>query len=218
MTQSEKKASTSKTSTTKKSTTLPKLTPIKQALRSHLVYSCFKTDLVATPRDWYHAAAYTVRDHVVERWVETSNKYYEQDPKRVYYLSLEFLIGRMLSNAALNLGVQDELRAGLATLGRNMESAAEMENDAALGNGGLGRLAACFLDSMATMNIPATGYGIRYDYGMFKQAIEQGQQVENPDNWLRYGNVWEFQRPEATYTISFYGNVVQVPTAQKVTG
>jgi glycogen phosphorylase len=210
MTQSEKKPSTSKTSTAKKSTTLPKLTPIKQALSNHLVLSCFKTDLGATPRDWYHAAAYTVRDHVVERWVETSNKYDEQDPKRVYYLSLEFLIGRMLSNAALNLGVQDELTAGLAALGRNMESAAEMENDAALGNGGLGRLAACFLDSMATMDIPAAGYGIRYEYGMFKQSIEHGQQVENPDNWLRYGNVWEFQRPEATYDIKFYGHVVPV--------
>ena len=189
---------------------LPKLTPIKQALHNHLVFSCFKTESAATPRDWYQAAAYAVRDHVVERWIKTTDAYYQQDPKRVYYLSLEFLIGRMLSNAALNLGVQDELSAGLAALGRNMESAAEMENDAALGNGGLGRLAACFLDSMATMDIPAAGYGIRYEYGMFKQSIEHGQQVENPDNWLRYGNVWEFQRPEATYDIQFYGHVVPV--------
>ncbi len=189
---------------------LPKLTPIKQALHNHLVFSCFKTESAATPRDWYQATAYAVRDHVVERWIKTTDAYYQQDPKRVYYLSLEFLIGRMLSNAALNLGVQDELSAGLAALGRNMESAAEMENDAALGNGGLGRLAACFLDSMATMDIPAAGYGIRYEYGMFKQSIEHGQQVENPDNWLRYGNVWEFQRPEATYDINFYGHVVPV--------
>ena len=191
-------------------TVLPKLTPIKQALQNHLIFSCFKTDKVATPRDWYHTAAFTVRDHVVERWVRTSATYYDQDPKRVYYLSLEFLIGRMLTNAALNLGIKDELSDSLGALGRTMEEAAEMENDAALGNGGLGRLAACFLDSMATMDIPATGYGIRYEYGMFKQSIEHGQQMENPDNWLRYGNVWEFQRPEATYDIKFYGQVVPV--------
>ena len=192
---------------------LPKLTPIKQALQNHLVFSCFKTDIVATPRDWYDVAAFTVRDHVVERWVKTSSAYYEQDSKRVYYLSLEFLIGRMLSNAALNLGIKDELSDGLSALGRSLEATIELENDAALGNGGLGRLAACFLDSMATMDIPATGYGIRYEYGMFKQFIENGQQVENPDNWLRYGNVWEFQRPEATYMIKFYGHVTQVKTA-----
>ena len=200
----------------KKTVTLPKLTPLKQALQNHLVFSCFKTDNVATPRDWYHAAAYTVRDHVVERWINTSNSYYQYDPKRVYYLSLEFLIGRMLTNAALNLGINNELSDGLSALGRSMESATEMENDAALGNGGLGRLAACFLDSMATMDIPAAGYGIRYEYGMFKQSIEQGQQVENPDNWLRYGNVWEFQRPEATYNIQFYGHVVPVKEGKNI--
>jgi starch phosphorylase len=197
-----------------KSIVLPKLTPIKQALQNHLVFSCFKIDKVATPRDWYHATAHTVRDHVVERWVRTSSAYYEQDPKRIYYLSLEFLIGRMMSNAALNLGVKDELSDGLSALGHSLEAAVELEQDAALGNGGLGRLAACFLDSMATMDIPATGYGIRYEYGMFKQVIEYGQQMENPDNWLRYGNVWEFQRPEASYFIKFYGKVVQVPTEQ----
>jgi glycogen phosphorylase len=195
-----------------KSIVLPKLTPIKQALQNHLVFSCFKIEKVATPRDWYHATAHTVRDQVVERWVRTSSAYYDQDPKRIYYLSLEFLIGRMMSNAALNLGVKDELSDGLSALGHSLEAAVEMEQDAALGNGGLGRLAACFLDSMATMDIPATGYGIRYEYGMFKQVIEHGQQMENPDNWLRYGNVWEFQRPEATYFIKFYGKVVQVPT------
>jgi glycogen phosphorylase len=192
---------------------LPKLTPTKQALQNHLIFSCFKTAKAASARDWYQSSAYTVRDHIVEQWVKTESSYDERDPKRVYYLSLEFLIGRMLTNAALNLKMKDELSDGLIALGTNLENAVTMETDAALGNGGLGRLAACFLDSMATMDIPATGYGIRYEYGMFKQAIEQGQQVENPDNWLRYGNVWEFQRPEATYTISFYGNVVQVPTA-----
>jgi starch phosphorylase len=188
-----------------------KLAPIKQALQQHLVFSTFKTSNAATPRDWYEAASYTVRDHVVERWVKTAESYYRDDPKRVYYLSLEFLIGRMLSNSALNLGINDELKQGLSALGRDLENTVEIENDAALGNGGLGRLAACFLDSMATMDIPAAGYGIRYEYGMFRQTIENGQQVENPDNWLRYGNIWEFQRPEATYTIKFYGHVVKYP-------
>jgi len=187
-------------------------TPAKQALQNHLLYSIFKTDEVATPRDWYSATAYTVRDHVIERWVKTVEAYAEQDPKRVYYLSLEFLIGRMLSNAALNLGVDDDVREGLNALGHKMENVVEMEPDAALGNGGLGRLAACFLDSMATMDIPGTGYGIRYEYGMFKQSINNGQQMENPDNWLRYGNIWEFQRPESTYTVNFYGRVLEFPS------
>lgn len=190
----------------------PKLTPIDQALQNHLIFSSFKTSDAATPRDWYDAASYTVRDHVVERWVKTTDSYYRDNPKRVYYLSLEFLIGRMLSNSALNLGINDELKDGLASLGLDLENTVEMETDAALGNGGLGRLAACFLDSMATMNIPAIGYGIRYEYGMFKQTIENGQQVENPDNWLRYGNIWEFQRPEATFSIKFYGHVVKFPS------
>ncbi len=201
---------TTSKSAKKETLVLPKLTPIKQALQNHLIFSCFKTDKVATPRDWYTTAAFTVRDHVVERWVRTSASYYDHDPKRVYYLSLEFLIGRMLTNAALNLGIKDELSDGLSALGQSMEAVAEIESDAALGNGGLGRLAACFLDSMATMDIPAAGYGIRYEYGMFKQSIENGQQVENPDNWLRFQNVWEFQRPEATYEIKFYGHVLQV--------
>ncbi len=196
----------------KKITIIPKLTPIHQALQNHLIFSSFKTNIVATPRDWYHTASYTIRDHVVERWVSTAESYYRDDPKRVYYLSLEFLIGRMLTNAALNLGINEELKDGMAKLGRSLENAVEMETDAALGNGGLGRLAACFLDSMATMDIPAAGYGIRYEYGMFRQSIEHNQQVENPDNWLRYGNIWEFQRPEATYIIKFYGHCVKYPT------
>ncbi len=206
----ETKAKPKKTVRSKVSV-VPKLAPVGQALQNHLIFSSFKTSNAATPRDWYDAASYTVRDHVVARWIKTAESYYRDDPKRVYYLSLEFLIGRMLSNAALNLGINDELKEGLASLGRNLETTVEWETDAALGNGGLGRLAACFLDSMATMDIPAAGYGIRYEYGMFRQSIENGQQVENPDNWLRYGNVWEFQRPEATYTIKFYGHVLKYP-------
>lgn len=192
----------------------PKLNSIAQSLQNHLTFSAFKTSNASTSRDWYNSASHTVRDHVVERWVKTAENYDDQDPKRVYYLSLEFLIGRMLSNAALNLGIHDELKEGLSSLGRELENAVEMETDAALGNGGLGRLAACFLDSMATMDIPATGYGIRYEYGMFRQSIEDGYQVENPDNWLRYGNIWEFQRPEATYQIKFYGKLVKFESGQ----
>jgi len=203
--------SKAKKSSKSKSNLRPQLVPLEQSLQNHLIFTGFKTRETATPRDWYAAASHAVRDHVVERWIKTAESYAKDDPKRVYYLSLEFLIGRMLSNAALNLGINDELRDGLVSLGRDIETTVEMESDAALGNGGLGRLAACFLDSMATMDIPAGGYGIRYEYGMFKQTIENGQQVENPDNWLRYGNVWEFQRPEATYIIKFYGHVVKHP-------
>lgn len=186
--------------------------PIPQALRNHLMFSIGKSGSWATTRDWYQTTAYTVRDHLMGRWVKTRDAYREANTKRVYYLSLEFLIGRMLSNAALNLGIAPELSEGLQEIGQKLEGVAEMEPDAALGNGGLGRLAACFVDSMATMDIPATGYGIRYDYGMFKQTIEHGQQVENPDNWLRYQNIWEVQRPEHTCEVKFYGRVVHVHT------
>jgi starch phosphorylase len=191
--------------------------PIIQALQNHLIFSTGKTGTSVTMRDWYSATALTVRDHVIERWVATRNYYRETDPKRVFYLSLEFLIGRMMSNAALNIGIEPKIRKGLHTLGQKMENVAEMEHDAALGNGGLGRLAACFLDSMATLDMPGTGYGIRYEYGMFRQTIEDGQQVENPDNWLRYGNIWEFQRPELIYTVKFYGRVVEYCPAQPET-
>lgn len=187
-------------------------TPIAQALQNHLIFSAFKTSEASTPRDWFVATGHTVRDHMVERWVKTAEAYNAQDPKRVYYLSLEFLIGRMLQNAALNLGIDEEVKQGLTALGHKLEDVVELETDAALGNGGLGRLAACFLDSMASMDIPGTGYGIRYEYGMFRQSINQGQQIENPDNWLRYGNLWEFQRPESHYPIKFYGRVVEFPT------
>lgn len=186
--------------------------PIPQALRNHLIFSLGKTGSWATTRDWYTSTAFTVRDHMMSRWVQTREAYRDANTKRVYYLSLEFLIGRMLSNAALNLGIAPEVSGGLNEVGQKMEAVLEMEHDAALGNGGLGRLAACFVDSMATMDIPATGYGIRYDYGMFKQSIENGQQVENPDNWLRYQNIWEVQRPEHTCEVKFYGHVVQVET------
>lgn len=186
----------------------------EQSLSNHIMYTEGKLAKTATGRDWYEASAHSVRDHLIEKLSQTIDNNYAQDPKRVYYLSLEFLIGRTLSNAALNLGVQQELREGLQALGQDMENIEEMETDAALGNGGLGRLAACFLDSMASLNLPGMGYGIRYEYGMFNQRIENNQQIEYPDNWLRYGNPWEFQRPERLYPVKFMGNVVNFSTGK----
>ncbi|TSA50574.1 MAG: glycogen/starch/alpha-glucan phosphorylase [Nitrosomonadales bacterium] len=181
---------------------------IRDALSTHLTYSISKYPISATARDWFETAAFAVRDRLVERWMESMQRYYRGDSKRIYYLSLEFLVGRTFSNAILNLNIQEECKAALYELGQNIETISDIEFDAALGNGGLGRLAACFLDSMATLSLPCYGYGIRYEYGMFHQAIEDGQQVEHPDNWLRYGNPWEFPRPEVLYPVKFYGKVV----------
>jgi starch phosphorylase len=182
---------------------------ISALLTHHLIYSSSKNLPNATTRDWFQAAAHVVRDHLVERWMATMQRYYEHDSKRIYYLSLEFLVGRTLSNAMLNLGLDAQLKTALYELGQEYEKVAEIESDAALGNGGLGRLAACFLDSMATLDLPCYGYGIRYEYGMFRQSIEKGEQVEHPDNWLRYGNPWEFPRPELLYPVKFHGRVVE---------
>lgn len=182
---------------------------IHDGLSSHLTYTISKTPPTATTRDWYEITAFAIRDRLVERWMETMQSYYRGDIKRVYYLSLEFLVGRTFSNAMLNLGIQEQTRSALYELGQNIETIAGMEVDAALGNGGLGRLAACFLDSMATLNLPCYGYGIRYEYGMFRQTIENGMQVEHPDNWLRYGNPWEFPRSEVLFPVKFHGRVVQ---------
>ncbi|VDM65286.1 unnamed protein product [Strongylus vulgaris] len=164
---------------------------------------------VATPRDYYMALANTVRDHLVSRWIRTQQHYYEKDPKRVYYLSLEFYMGRTLSNTMMNLGLQATVDEALYQLGLEIEELQEIEEDAGLGNGGLGRLAACFLDSMATLGIPAYGYGLRYEYGIFKQLIRDGWQVEEPDDWLRFGNPWEKARPEYMLPVNFYGKVVK---------
>lgn len=182
---------------------------IKRALANHMVYTVGKDHYTAKQRDWLHAIAYMVRDRLTERWMETMRSYYRNDCKRVYYLSLEFLIGRSLLNSLLNLDFVEELEQALAELGLDLKEIEELEIDAALGNGGLGRLAACFLDSMATMRIPGTGYGIRYEFGMFRQKIENGYQIEHPDNWLRYGNPWEFPRPEVFYPVKFFGRVVE---------
>ncbi|MDP2879319.1 MAG: glycogen/starch/alpha-glucan phosphorylase, partial [Sulfuricella sp.] len=179
------------------------------AVSSHLTYSVGKDHFTATPRDWFFALAHTARDRLTGRWMETMRRYYQADAKRVYYLSMEFLIGRSLSNSLLNMGYYDECCEAAEKECMDMEQASSSEPDAALGNGGLGRLAACFLDSMATLGLPSYGYGIRYEYGMFNQRIENGWQVEHPDSWLRYGNPWEFPRPEVLYPVKFHGRVVE---------
>ncbi|MGI1679937.1 MAG: glycogen/starch/alpha-glucan phosphorylase [Cellvibrionaceae bacterium] len=156
----------------------------------------------------YSAAAITVRDRLVERWRLTREKYQDEKPKRVAYISLEFLMGRAFTNAALNLDIKDELQKAIKEYGVTLEELADEERDAGLGNGGLGRLAACFLDSCATLGLPVTGYGIRYDYGMFHQKIKDGNQVEYPDHWLEVGNPWEFEAPENIRRVKFFGKSV----------
>ena len=182
---------------------------IKNALDERLIYSVGKESINATSRDWYLTAAYVVRDRLIDHWMQTMSSYYEANAKRVYYLSMEFLMGRSLTNSLLNLEVEAPTHAALNELGVELEKIRDEEYDAALGNGGLGRLAACFLDSMATLDLPGYGYGIRYEYGMFQQHIEDGRQVEHPDNWLRYGNPWEFGRPEVLYQVKFHGKVAE---------
>lgn len=182
---------------------------LKHSLANRMMYTVGKDSYTATERDWFNAVAYAVRDRLIERWMATMRNYYQQDAKRVYYFSLEFLLGRSLINGLLNLGFEEQMRKALEELDLDIEQLAEAEFDAALGNGGLGRLAACFLDSMATLGLPGYGYGIRYEYGMFRQALENGRQVEHPDNWLRYGNPWEFPRPEVLFQVKFGGQVVQ---------
>ena len=182
---------------------------VSKSIANRLVFSAGKDDIMATPRDWFHATAFMTRDRLIERWMETMRSYYVADAKRVYYLSMEFLMGRTLMNSLLNLSFEKACGEALQQHGVDLRQVREMEPDAALGNGGLGRLAACFLDSMATLNLPGFGYGIRYEYGMFSQRIEGGRQVEHPDNWLRYGNPWEFPRAEVLYHVKFGGRVVE---------
>ncbi|BAE51866.1 glycogen/starch/alpha-glucan phosphorylase [Paramagnetospirillum magneticum] len=184
------------------------LASIKEAIGSHLLYTVGKEPINATARDWFMAAAHTVRDRVTEHWMPTLNRYYREDSKRVYYLSMEFLIGRTLVNSLINLGLYDTVRQAITDLGQDFDEVAAWEVEAALGNGGLGRLAACLLDSMATIGVPGFGYGIRYDYGMFTQHVDNGWQVESPENWLRYGNPWEFPRPGVIFPVRFGGRVI----------
>ncbi len=172
-----------------------------------LQYAVGKNPKSASQRDWLIATSLAVRDQIVERWIKATEETYASGRKRVYYLSLEFLIGRLLMDALSNLGKVDVAREALSGLGVDLDALRQVEPDAALGNGGLGRLAACFMESMATLSIAAHGYGIRYDHGMFRQVIKDGWQNEYPENWLSFSNPWEFARPENAYTIGFGGSV-----------
>jgi glycogen phosphorylase len=174
---------------------------------NHLLYSLAKDQYSATARDRFMSLALTVRDRITARWMSTQQRYYKKDAKRVYYLSAEFLMGRALSNNLINLGMYDVAREAMKMIGIDLADVLEQEIDAGLGNGGLGRLAACFLDSMATLAIPGYGYGIRYEFGMFDQEIKDGWQVEKPDEWLRLGNPWEMPRPEYGVPVRFGGSI-----------
>ena len=180
---------------------------IRELILDKLKYSVSKSVASASAHDWFIATALSVRDRVVEKWLGSIGDAKKAGRKRVYYLSLEFLIGRLLIDALTNMEMIDQTRAALAELGVDLETLREVEPDAALGNGGLGRLAACFMESMATLSIAAYGYGIRYDHGLFRQRIKDGRQLEYPEDWLSFGNPWEFQRPELVYPIGFGGHI-----------
>jgi len=181
---------------------------LKQSFLNHIAFTQAKVASFATRRDLYQSLAMTVRDRLIDRWIATRRTYMSRpDAKRVYYLSLEYLMGRTLGNSLINLHLYDECYQALFELGYDLEDIREVEEEAGLGNGGLGRLAACFLDSMATLELPGCGYGIRYNFGMFHQRIQNGHQVEEPDDWLRLGNPWQIPRPEHTIRVRFYGRV-----------
>lgn len=178
----------------------------RRGILDHLNYSMGKDDAHATQYDRYMALAHAVRDRVTAKWMRTKDAYRKQDPKRVYYLSAEFLLGRALSNNLHSLGLYDTAQKVLDGLGLPLSDLLDQERDAGLGNGGLGRLAACYLDSMATLGLPAYGYGIRYEFGIFDQVIRNGAQIERPEEWLRNGCPWMMARPEFTQPVHFYGH------------
>ena len=180
---------------------------IKKAIVYKLIFLIGRSPKEASQRDWLNATLHAVRDLVTEGWITTARQSRAEETRRVYYLSMEFLIGRTLSNAMIAEGVYDVAEKALAELNVDLEEIIEKEVDPGLGNGGLGRLAACFMDSLATLAIPAMGYGIRYEYGMFRQKIENGQQVERPDDWLEKGAPWEFMRPSKRFSIDFGGHI-----------
>lgn len=161
----------------------------------------------ATQQQLFQAVSYAVKDAIIDRWLMTQEQYKKDDPKTVYYMSMEFLMGRALGNNLINLTAYKEVREALDEMGINLNVIEDEEPDAALGNGGLGRLAACFLDSLATLGYAAYGCGIRYHYGMFKQKIENGYQIETPDNWLKEGNPFEIRREEYAKEVRFGGNI-----------
>jgi glycogen phosphorylase len=180
---------------------------LKQDFEHHLRRTLAKDRYTATDRDRYYALALAVRDRLIERWIATQQTHHKKNVKRLYYLSLEFLIGRLLGNNVINLNLEDSCRKAMSDVGLDWENFRDYEVDAGLGNGGLGRLAACFLDSLATLNLPAVGYGLRYDFGIFKQRIVNGYQVEQPDEWLKLGYPWEIAHPEFSFPVQFEGRV-----------
>ncbi|MDZ4065466.1 MAG: glycogen/starch/alpha-glucan phosphorylase [Tabrizicola sp.] len=180
---------------------------LKADILRHLTFTIGKDSQNASTYDWRMALSFAIRDRIVEPWFASTRRTWAEDRKRVYYLSMEFLIGRILEDATINLGLNDAATAAMAELGQDIETLIADEPDAALGNGGLGRLAACFMESMATLGCPAYGYGIRYEHGLFRQRFEGGRQVETPEDWLKQAHPWEFARPESAYTIGFKGHV-----------
>ncbi len=181
---------------------------LKLDIQRHLRFTLAKSKYSTTKWDKFRSVALTALDRLHDRWIDTQEHYYDVDAKRVYYISMEFLMGRLLDNMLVNLDILDEVKEALDELGLDYDEVKENEFDAGLGNGGLGRLAACFLDSMATMGIPGYGYGIRYDYGIFHQQIRNGYQIEKPDMWLQFGNPWDVVRPKVLYPVDFYGESV----------
>jgi starch phosphorylase len=184
-----------------------KVHQLKHSIQFHLTHTLAKDQYSATPRDKYEALAFAVRDRLAGDWMHTQRAYHDRDVRRCYYLSLEFLLGRLLKSALINLDLLEAAQEASQVLGMPLDEVCELEWDAGLGHGGLGRLAACYMDSLSTLRIPANGYGIRYEFGIFFQHIKDGAQTETPDNWLRYGNPWEFPRPEILYRVKLYGRV-----------
>ena len=182
---------------------------LKHSIAYKLMFTLGRDPAIANKHEWLNATLFAVRDRLVERWLRSNRAQLSQEVRQVYYLSMEFLIGRTLSNALLSLGIYDDVKSALDGMGMDLEELIDEENDPGLGNGGLGRLAACFLDSLATLGLPGRGYGIRYDYGMFKQNIVDGRQKESPDYWLEYGNPWEFERHNTRYKVRFGGRLQQ---------
>src|SRR5215469_13097088 len=182
----------------------------KAAVLAKLTLAIGKDTTEATGRDWFVATALALRDRIIHRWLAADRASLAQGRKRIYYLSLEFLIGRLLNDVVGNLRLTEVVRRALGDLGVDYDRMRTLEPDAALGNGGLGRLASCFMESMATLSLPTCGYGIRYDHGLFRQIIKDGWQQEYPEDWLSFRNPWEFERPEVTYEILYGGRVETV--------
>src|SRR5215510_10286478 len=179
---------------------------LRRAVLDNLAYLQARYPDIATPHDWYMALAYSVRDRMLARWVSTVRTYVARDVKVACYLSAEFLLGPQLGNNLVNLGIESAAREAMQAIGQDLDALAALEEEPGLGNGGLGRLAACYLDSLATLEVPAIGYGIRYEFGIFDQEIRDGWQVEATDNWLQKGYPWEIVRPDVSYHVNFGGH------------